>query len=172
MRGRALGDPLAGALNDVLEAEASTAQVDTPRMDRQPVLEVRGPQVAGVRLEREGLDTLLPERRVPASESREVVDAGNLEPDQELGVVGDALCVRLGETNPDLGLEAEAVDAERLKCPSRQYTPASRPRSSGARAHRRPCQGSRAALARSSANSGLVLATEKCGSITCRGTQR
>ena len=115
MRRRALRDPLARPLDDVLEAEARTAQVDTPRMDRQPVVEVRGPQVAGVRLEREGLDTFLAERRVSAPEPSEVVDAGNLEPDQELGIVGDALRVGLGEANADLGVEVEAVDVRRLK---------------------------------------------------------
>jgi hypothetical protein len=171
VRRRAVRDPLAGPLDDILEAEAGAAQVDAPRVDRQPVVEVRRAQVAGVRLERERLDTFRAERRVPAPEASEVVDAGNFEPDQELGVVRDALRVRLGEPNPDLGLEAEAVDAGTLKCPSRQYTPASRPRSRGARAHPRPCQGSQAALARSSAASGLVLATEKCGRITCRGTK-
>jgi hypothetical protein len=172
MHGRALRDPLARPLDDVLEAETRPAQVDTPRMDRQAVVEIRGLQVAGVRLEREGLDTLLPQRRVAAPEPSEVIDARNLEPDQELGVVRDALRVGLGEPNADVSLEGEAVDAGRLKCPSRQYAPASRPGSRGARAHPRPCQGRQAALARSSAASGLVLATEKCGSITCRGTKR
>jgi hypothetical protein len=115
MRRRALRDPLTRPLDDVLEAEARTAQADAARMDRQPVVEVRRPQVAGVRLEREGLDTFGPERRVSAPEPSEVVDAGNLEPDQELGVVGDALRVGLGEANADVGLEAEAVDVGSLK---------------------------------------------------------
>jgi hypothetical protein len=115
MRRRALRDPLAHALDDVLEAEARTAQVNTPRMDRQPVVEVRRPQVAGVRFEREGFDTFVPERRVSAPKPPEIVDTGNLEPDEELGVVGDALRVGLGEANADLGVEAEAVDAGRLK---------------------------------------------------------
>jgi hypothetical protein len=115
VRRRALRDPLAGPLDDVLEAEARAAQVDASRVDRQPLIEVRGKQVAGVRLERERLDAFLPEGGVPAPEPGEVVDAGNLEPNQELGVVRDALRVRLGEANADLGLEAEPVDAERLK---------------------------------------------------------
>jgi hypothetical protein len=114
VRGRALRDSLAGPLDDVLEAEARAAQADTPRVDREPVVEVRWAQVEGVRLERQGLDAFRPERRVSAAEPREVVDAGNLEPDQELRVVRDALRIGLGEANPDLGLEAEAVDAGTL----------------------------------------------------------
>jgi hypothetical protein len=115
VRRRALRDPLARPLDDVFEAEPRAAEVDTPRMDRQPVVEVRGQQVAGVRLERQGLDTFPPERRVPAPEPCEVVDARNFEPNQELGVVRDALRIGLGEANPDLGLEAEAVDARTLE---------------------------------------------------------
>lgn len=68
-----------------------------------------------MRLERKGLDAFCPQRRVAAPEPREVIDARNLEPDEELGVVRDALRVGLGEANLDLGLEAEAVDAGRLK---------------------------------------------------------
>ena len=49
-------------------------------------------------------------------------------------------------------------------CLSRQCTPASGPRSRGARAHPPPHQGCRA-LPRRSASSGLVLATHKRGSI-------
>jgi len=52
-----------------------------------------------------------------------------------------------------------------IRCPSKQYTPASGPRSRGARAHPRPCEGNQA-FARPSADSGLVLATQKLGSIT------
>ena len=55
------------------------------------------------------------------------------------------------------------------QCPVQQCTPAARPRSHGARAHPCPWQGC-PALPQSSANSGLVLATERLGSITRRGT--
>jgi hypothetical protein len=115
VRRRALRDPLAAPLDDVLEAEPRAAQVDAARMDRQPVVEVRGQEVAGVRLERESFDALLAQRRVPAPKPCEVVDPRNLEPDQELGVVRDALGVGLGEPNADVSLEAEAVDARTLE---------------------------------------------------------
>src|SRR4249919_2291315 len=48
--------------------------------------------------------------------------------------------------------------------------PASGPRSRGARVHPRPCQGCEP-WPRSSAASGLVLATQKLGGITGRGTR-
>src|SRR5437763_16690037 len=48
--------------------------------------------------------------------------------------------------------------------------PASGPRSRGARAHPRSCQGCRP-WPRASAASGLVLATQKLGGITGRGTR-
>ena len=40
---------------------------------------------------------------------REVRDARDLEPDEERGVVRDALRVGLGEADEDLGREVEAV---------------------------------------------------------------
>jgi hypothetical protein len=71
--------------------------------------------MANVRLDRHRLDAVLPKRRVAASKAIEVVDARDLEPDEVFRVVGDALRVRLGEADLDLGVEAEAVDAEMLK---------------------------------------------------------
>jgi hypothetical protein len=68
-----------------------------------------------VGLDRHRLDAVLSERRVAASEAIEVVDSRDLEPDEIFGVVRDALCVGLGEADPDLGLEVEAVDAETLE---------------------------------------------------------
>jgi hypothetical protein len=71
--------------------------------------------MANVRLDRHRLDAVLPKRRVAASKAIEVVDARDLEPDEVFRVVGDVLRVRLGEADLDLGVEAEAVDAEMLK---------------------------------------------------------
>jgi hypothetical protein len=71
--------------------------------------------MANVRLDRHRLDAVLPKRRVAASKAIEIVDARDLEPDEVFRVVGDALRVRLGEADLDLGVEAEAVDAEMLK---------------------------------------------------------
>ena len=55
------------------------------------------------------------------------------------------------------------------RCPYQQCAPVSGPRSRGARVHPRSYQGSQPWL-RTSAASGLVLATQKLGSITRRGT--
>jgi hypothetical protein len=71
--------------------------------------------MANVRLDRHRLDAVLPKRRVAALKAIEIVDACDLEPDEVFRVVGDALRVRLGEADLDLGVEAEAVDAEMLK---------------------------------------------------------
>jgi hypothetical protein len=71
--------------------------------------------MANVRLDRHRLDAVLPKRRVAASKAIEIVDARDLEPDEVFRVVSDALRVRLGEADLDLGVEAEAVDAEMLK---------------------------------------------------------
>jgi hypothetical protein len=60
-------------------------------------------------------DAVLPERRVAASKAVEVVNARDLEPNEIFRVVGDALRVRLGEADSDLGVEVEAVDGEMLK---------------------------------------------------------
>jgi hypothetical protein len=67
-----------------------------------------------VRLDRHCLDAVLAERRVAAAEARQVVDARDLEPDEILGVVRDSLGVGLGEPDPELGVEVEAVDGGTL----------------------------------------------------------
>ena len=53
--------------------------------------------VADVRLEHEGLDALVADRRVAAGVFRQVGDARHLEPDEVVRVVRDALRVGLGE---------------------------------------------------------------------------
>jgi hypothetical protein len=60
-------------------------------------------------------DAVLPERGVAASKAVEVVNARDLEPNEVFRVVRDALRVRLGEADSDLGVEVEAVDGEMLK---------------------------------------------------------
>lgn len=55
----AVRDRLAVALDDVLEAEAGAAQIDTAKVDRQAVVEASGPQVTNVGLGRRRLDSLL-----------------------------------------------------------------------------------------------------------------
>jgi hypothetical protein len=114
MPGPAVCDRLSVSLDDVLVAKASAADVDTARVDSQAVVELRRLQVAYVRLHRERLDALLPKRRIAPTEARQVVHPRDLEPDEVLGVVGDALGIGLREANPDVGMEMEAVDGGRL----------------------------------------------------------
>jgi hypothetical protein len=111
----AVGDCLAVALHGVLVAEARTPNVDAPRMDPQNFVEVRGPQEAGVGLDRHCLHSLLSKRRVTTAETRQVIDPRHFEPHQVLGVVRDPLRVGFGEADLDLRVEAEAVDAETLE---------------------------------------------------------
>jgi hypothetical protein len=68
-----------------------------------------------MRLDRHRLDALLAQRRIAAAEPRQVVDPRDLEPDQVLRVVRDALRIGLGETDADVGVEVEAVDGETLE---------------------------------------------------------
>jgi hypothetical protein len=84
-------------------------------VDGQDIVEVRGPEVTGVRLERQRLDAVLTQRRIPAAEASEVGDAGDLEPHEVLRVVRDSLRIRLGEAHADLGPKVEAVDAGTLE---------------------------------------------------------
>ena len=60
-------------------------------------------------LGRQRLETPLADRLVAACVFREVRDAGDLEPDDERRVVRDALRVRLGEADPHVGREREAL---------------------------------------------------------------
>ena len=59
------------------------------RVDLEPVVEARRREVAHVRLDRQRLDALLAQARVAAREAVEVVDAGDLEPDEVARVVRD-----------------------------------------------------------------------------------
>src|SRR5205823_6966337 len=103
----ARSDRRAVALDRVVEAEARAAQLAAVGADRQPVVEACGGEVADVGLDRQRLDPLCPQARVAAAEACQVVDAGDLEPDEVNGVVRDPLRVGLGEAHAYLGLEVE-----------------------------------------------------------------
>ncbi len=103
----AVRDLGAVALDRVVEAEAGAAHVATPRADREPVVEPRRIRVAGVRLQRQGVDTLLAKPRVAAAEPAQVLDSRHLEPDEVRGMVGHALRVGLREADGHLGGELE-----------------------------------------------------------------
>lgn len=66
--------------------------------------------MANVRLDRHRFDTVVPKRLVAASKAVEVVDSRHFEPDEVLRVVRNALRVRLGEADANLGVEGEPVD--------------------------------------------------------------
>ena len=98
----AVGDGLAVPLDHVLEAEAGAADIPARRSDAKPVVEMDGHEVADVRLDRERLDPSSSQCGVAAGVTGEVVDPGDLEPDQVDGVVDDALGIRLGEADLNL----------------------------------------------------------------------
>ena len=100
---------VAVSLDHVLEAEARAARVEAARVDEQPVVEDRGREEAGVRLEHERLDPLVAQPLVAAGVALEELDAGDLEPDEVVRVVRDALRVGLGEAHADRGGEVEAL---------------------------------------------------------------
>jgi hypothetical protein len=112
--GPAVRDFLAVALDYVLVPKASSANVYAPGVDLQAIVESCRLQMTNVGLDRHRFDPVLPERGVATAKPCQVVDAGDLEPHEVLGVVRDALSVGLGEADPDLRLELEAVDEGRL----------------------------------------------------------
>ena len=103
-----VGDRLVTSGDQILVAKASTANVDAPGPDRQPLVEVGSSQIAHVHLGGERFDSLIADRLISARVELEVLDACNLEPDEERRMVGDALRVGLGEAHLDLGREREA----------------------------------------------------------------
>jgi NAD-dependent protein deacetylase/lipoamidase len=105
----AVGNLLAVALDPVVEPKSCAADVPAAGLDLEPVVEACRHAVANGCLGDEGLDSALAQRRVAAGKAAEVVDAGDLEPDQVGGVVGDALGVRLGEADANLGGEPKSV---------------------------------------------------------------
>src|SRR3954471_15087981 len=108
MRRPAGGEHLVAPRDLVVEAEARPAQLPDARMDLQAVVEVRRRSVPDVRLEHERLEPGLAQSRITAGELLQVRDARDLEPDEVVRVVRDALGVRLGEPNAHVGAEAEA----------------------------------------------------------------
>ena len=115
MAAPALGDRLTVALDDVLVLEPGPAQLGAARVDDEPVVEGHRADVPDVDLGGRRLDALLAQSPVAAVEPAQVLDASGLEPDQVGGVVGDALCVGLGEADGDVQVEVVALDGETLR---------------------------------------------------------
>ena len=78
-------------------------------MHEQAVVELRGLEIANVRLEYDRLDARVAQALVAPRIAREVVDARDLEPHEVVRVVGDALRVRLCEADTHLRCETEAM---------------------------------------------------------------
>jgi hypothetical protein len=78
-------------------------------VDLDAVVEEDRLQVANVRLGRQRLVAVCLQPLVAPAEAGEVLDPGDLEPDEVGGVVGDALRVGLGEPDRNLRRETEAV---------------------------------------------------------------
>jgi len=106
----AIGDELAVSLDRVLVPEAGASHLRAPGLDHEPVVEGDRAEVADVDLGGRGLDAGVPESLVAAGELPEVLDPRGLEPDEVGGVVGDALCVGLGEAHGDLELEGHSAE--------------------------------------------------------------
>ena len=96
-------------LDPVLVAEPRSAHVDAAEVDREDVVEERRGVVVDPHAGRERLDALRLDRAVAARVVGEVRDPRHLEPDDERGVMGDALRVRLGEPHADVVGVPEAV---------------------------------------------------------------
>ena len=79
----AVRDELVTADDAVLVAKARPADVHAANPDRQPLVEVRRAVVANVNLRRQRFHPALANRLIPARVSGEMLDAGDLEPDDE-----------------------------------------------------------------------------------------
>ncbi len=110
-----LRDQLAVPDDPVLVPEAGTAQVDAASPDGEPLVEVDGAVVTDEDLCRQRLEPAVADRLVAAGVRLEVLDAGDLEVDDEGGVVRDSLRVGLREADTDLGREREALHARSLR---------------------------------------------------------
>ena len=95
-------DQLAVALDPVLVAEPRAPQVDAAQVHGEDVVEDGDGAVVDADADRQRLDPLCPDRPVPARVVGEVGDPGDLEPDDVGRVMGDSLCVGLGEPNADV----------------------------------------------------------------------
>lgn len=102
-------DELALTLDAVLVPEASTLDIAALQADRENVVEERGGEVVNAHAGGQRLDPLFPERAVAIRVVGEVCDARDLEPYDERGVVGDALCVGLGKPNADVVRASEPL---------------------------------------------------------------
>ena len=102
VRRPALGDRLPVALDRVVEAEASTADVATASPDRELVVEARRRHVLRVRLQGQSVDAFLPQGQVATAKTAQILDPRRLEPDEIGRVMGDSLGIRLGKANGDV----------------------------------------------------------------------
>jgi len=102
----ALRDALPVQLEGVVEAETGTADVDASHPNPQPVVEAHRLEVAQVRLSGERFDATLLHLPVSADVLPEPLDSCRLAPDEEGGVMSDALRVGLGEPDRDLRRES------------------------------------------------------------------
>jgi hypothetical protein len=107
VRRPAVCDALAGPIEEVLEPEARASDVAAAGLQAQTVVETRRDAEADVGLRHERLDALRAQGGIPAGVALEVLDAGDLEPDEVGRVVRDALCVRLGKPDAHLRRERE-----------------------------------------------------------------
>src|SRR3954453_1147654 len=112
--GPAVRNQVVAAREVVLEAETRAAEAGAADADRDRLVEPGGAEVARVRLGRQRLAAALLEAGVAAVEAREIVDAGDLEPHEVRGVVGDALRVGLGEPDAHLGVELKRLGHGRV----------------------------------------------------------
>lgn len=101
-------DQLAVTLDSVLVSETISPHVRAARPDSQCLVEVGGAVVADADLGRQSLEASVTDRLVSARIRGEIRNARDLEPDDERGVVRDALRVRLGKPNTHVGEEREA----------------------------------------------------------------
>ena len=72
-------------------------------MHQQAIVELRRLEVTHVRFQDESLDPEVAQPLVAAREPLEVLDPRHLEPHEVVGVVGDALRVRLRKAHAHLG---------------------------------------------------------------------
>ena len=85
------------------------ADVSAASVDREPVVEVNRLEVPNMGLDGQRLVALLLDVLVALRVTGQVVDPGDLEPDEIRRVVSHSLRVRLREPDGDLGLEVEAL---------------------------------------------------------------
>ena len=109
MQGVPVCDELAVTLDAVLVLESGAANVRAARPHSERFVEVRSAVVVDADLGRERLESTIAQGLVATRVCGQIRDARDLEPDDERGVVGNALRVGLGEPNAHVGGERKAV---------------------------------------------------------------